>query len=1002
MGSRGRSIRLRIYFLVAIPLIALVGLLAYIAGTLVNNAVNLDRAPSLINATGIPAARFGTYVQAERAAAVAYLFRPTAANLQAYQAAVASTNAHEPAFKAAMTSAGTVSSETSAEATAINAVDGDLGKLTLLRTGVQARALSALDALAAYSQGITDQQNLFLVEANSESGSGQLGQATGLIAIIQAREQLSQEDALLAGMLAGKRITAQDRLAFTNMAAARQADAANANFLLSPANRATYNAALAGSAAMQQDLTSTEQAVAAGTPATGLPVSQAGWQQLTGTLLQDEYNGGVAVADAILVADHQTSHAAWVKVAVTGGIVALGLLITILVSTLIGRGIIRGLRDLERSARTLAEEQLPDVVARLRRGEDVDVAAEAPPLRTGPGPAGPGPAGPGRVGRDEIGRVGLAFDQVRQTAIRAAVDEAKLRRGLNDVFRSLARRSQSLLHRQLILLDQMERRASDPEALDDLFRLDHLTTRMRRHAEGLVILAGAAPSRAWSSPVRMVDVMRGAIAEVEDYARVSVATRSQAALAGSAVADVIHLLAELVENATTLSPPYTSVRVSGDSVANGFAIEVEDRGLGMSPQRLAELNERLASPPEFNPSDSEQLGLFVVSQLANRHGIRVTLKASPYGGTSAIVLIPAHLVVTEEAFRAGLPGEQPAAIGTGRDSRPAANGNHLVPGQAGPRPVRSGGIRGLSELTGARPPEAPGIHISGALRRADADVPAASGSAPGDREDRGSDGLDRLDRLDRTDEPGGGPAKGAGAPGFDVFTPMRRGPEAADRPAPQDGGPAPDAPGPRAPAAAPEAGARAASYVNAPTYQDSPPYPGAGTGSYPHQPTPFPGWGAPPVGPPGPPTRMPPVAAPRTGTASAPPWELPGQTGSQSPAAGTGDEANGLPRRVRQASLAPQLRDNPPGRTSAAGGGFEASGPTPEELRKTMAALQRGWQEGRSQPMSTPAPGDPQAGPAGQGPQAGPGAPDGPGAPEGTTSERRRAAHEPPGGSDGT
>ena len=236
------------------------------------------------------------------------------------------------------------------------------------------------------------------------------------------------------------------------------------------------------------------------------------------------------------------------------------------------------------------------------------------------------------------------------------MDEAKLRRGLNDVFRSLARRSQSLLHRQLTLLDQMERRARDPEALDDLFRLDHLTTRMRRHAEGLVILAGAAPSRAWSSPVRMVDVMRGAIAEVEDYARVSVATRSQAALAGSAVADVIHLLAELVENATTLSPPYTSVRVSGDAVASGFVIEVEDRGLGMSPQRLGELNERLASPPEFNPSDSEQLGLFVVSQLAKRHGIRVTLKASPYGGTSAVVLIPAHLVVTEEAFRAGSPG----------------------------------------------------------------------------------------------------------------------------------------------------------------------------------------------------------------------------------------------------------------------------------------------------------------------------------------------------------
>ena len=362
-------------------------------------------------------------------------------------------------------------------------------------------------------------------------------------------------------------------------------------------------------------------------------------------------------------------------------------MITILFSTLVARSIIRRLRGLERSARTLAEDQLPDVVARLRRGEAVDVAAEAPPLRTGD---------------DEIGRVGQAFELVRQTAVRAAVEEARLRQGLNEVFRSLARRSQSLLHRQLTLLDQMERRATDPEALDDLFRLDHLTTRMRRHAEGLVILAGAPPGRAWSSPVRMVDVMRGAIAEVEDYARVSVATRSQAALAGSAVTDVIHLLAELIENATTLSPPYTSVRVSGDTVANGFAIEVEDRGLGMSPQRLAELNERLVSPPEFNPADSEQLGLYVVSQLAKRHGIRVTLKASPYGGTAAIVLIPRHLVVTEEAFRAGLPGE-PTAIGPASVGRAAqaTNGNHVPAETAGPAWVAGRSRRARAGRPGA-------------------------------------------------------------------------------------------------------------------------------------------------------------------------------------------------------------------------------------------------------------------------------------------------------------
>jgi signal transduction histidine kinase len=740
MGSRGRSIRLRIYFLVAIPLVAMAGLLAYVAGTSINNAISLDRAPNLVNATAIPAAQFGVHVQAERTAAVVYLFQPSAANRAAYEAAAAATDRAKPAFIAAMNSQGTTGTEDPAGAKAVSSLVSGLSQLPALRNAVKARVLSPLDALGLYSQGITAENKLFLIQTESVVVTDQLPQAIGLIAAVQAREQLSQEDALLTGMLVGKRITAKDRIAFTDMAAARQADAAYADYILSPANLATYNAALAGSGTMQQSLVGIEQAIAAGTPAAKLPVTAAEWQHLAGTLLQDEYNGGVAVVNAILVADHRHSHEAWVRVAVTSGIALLGLLVTVLVTTLVGRSIIRRLGGLERSARTLAEDQLPDVIARLRRGENVDVAAEAPPLRTG---------------SDEIGRVGQAFGLVRQTAIRSAVEESRLRQGLNDVFRSLARRSQSLLHRQLTLLDQMERRATDPEALDDLFRLDHLTTRMRRHAEGLVILAGAPPGRAWSSPVRMVDVMRGAIAEVEDYARVSVATRSQAALAGSAVADVIHLLAELIENATTLSPPYTSVRVFGDTVANGFAIEVEDRGLGMSAQRLAELNERLASPPEFNPSDSEQLGLFVVSQLAKRHGIRVTLKASPYGGTAAIVLIPRHLVVTEDAFRAGLPG-QPAAIGM---AAPATNGTHAAAELAGPAGFLSG-----PEPDGQGLPEIPGIRISGPLRRSPGGTPEGAG--------RGRD-----------EAAGTEPVNGAaGHPDFDVFTPRRRG--AGDGPEP--------------------------------------------------------------------------------------------------------------------------------------------------------------------------------------------------------------------------
>jgi hypothetical protein len=171
--------------------------------------------------------------------------------------------------------------------------------------------------------------------------------------------------------------------------------------------------------------------------------------------------------------------------------------------------------------------------------------------------------------------------------------------------------------------------------------------------------------------VKLVDVMRGAVAEVEDYARVNASTQSRAALAGSAVTDVIHLLAELIENATTLSPPFTQVRVSGETVANGFAIEIEDRGLGMVPQRMQELNERLSVPPDINPANTEQLGLFVVGQLARRHGIRVVLRPSAYGGTTAIALVPSVLIVEDGPAAITSGSRIPAAAGAPSNGAPS-------------------------------------------------------------------------------------------------------------------------------------------------------------------------------------------------------------------------------------------------------------------------------------------------------------------------------------------
>ncbi|MFC7185222.1 nitrate- and nitrite sensing domain-containing protein, partial [Kitasatospora paranensis] len=345
-----------------------------------------------------------------------------------------------------------------------------------------------------------------------------------------------------------------------------------------------------------------------------------------------------------------------VRGGIAGVIGLIAVVLSVLISFRIGRGLVRELVNLRNSAQELSGARLPAMMLRLRRGEAVDIAAETPDLEYGPA---------------EIGEVGRAFHEVQRVAVEAAVEQAELRRGVSAVFVNLARRSQVLLHRQLTLLDTMERRTEDPAELEDLFRLDHLTTRMRRHSEGLIILSGGSPGRAWRKPVRMVDVVRAAVGEVEDYARVIVRPFPGTGLLGSAVADVTHLVAELVENATVFSPPHTQVTVQGEVVAHGFCLEIDDRGLGLSEHALEEINQRLAVEQEFDLADTDRLGLFVVSRLARRHGIRVHLRPSPYGGSSAVVLIPRELLadaseVMADQFSGRLVAErQPAAAARG-------------------------------------------------------------------------------------------------------------------------------------------------------------------------------------------------------------------------------------------------------------------------------------------------------------------------------------------------
>ncbi|WP_416971316.1 sensor histidine kinase [Streptomyces sp. 4F14] len=306
--------------------------------------------------------------------------------------------------------------------------------------------------------------------------------------------------------------------------------------------------------------------------------------------------------------------------------------------------------DALRRAAARGEADLRALVEALRRGE-------APPQRRTRG-LPPGDA-------DEFELLAADLARAHDGAVAAVVQATQLssRTGSEqklEVFLNLARRLQSLVHREILLLDELENEIEDPDLLKGLFHVDHLATRVRRHAENLAVLGGAVSRRQWSHPVSMTEVLRSAIAEVEQYSRVKLVPPVDGDLRGHAVADVIHLLAELVENATVFSAPHTQVLLRANLVTSGLAVEVEDRGLGMPPEEQARMNALLADPDQVNVGrllSDGRIGLFVVSQLARRHGIRVRLQSNIYGGVQAILVVPQTLL--------GETGRMPAGTATG-------------------------------------------------------------------------------------------------------------------------------------------------------------------------------------------------------------------------------------------------------------------------------------------------------------------------------------------------
>lgn len=907
MRLRSSSIRAKIIALLLVPIVALTALWVYATLATTGDVWSRLETSSTYERFGAPVDRYAHDLQTERRAAVQRLADPASrAARDAFEHAQATTDRSLTVLR--------------------QLKDGsDGGRLDEAQRGRFLQVLAAADQLAplrsqinraALNWEFTLGQYSDLVKptfgfrsAFVARQSGQLPrQGTILIELVRAREYLAQEDAAMEGLRTSTgRPTAEQYQVALDALHNQQALFTVYIAELDPADQADYIALRGGEAWAALAWAEADFVGAGGPDRVVQAINGDDWRETADRALGDLAAINTRLAGTIDDREHSYAIGLLWRGGIAGLIGLVAVVLSVVISYRIGRGLARELIGLRNAANELAGTRLPSVMLRLRKGEAVDVAAEAPELQFGPA---------------EIGQVGRAINAVQRAAVEAAVEQAELRRGVSAVFVNLARRSQVLLHRQLTLLDTMERRTEDPAELEDLFKVDHLTTRMRRHAEGLIILAGGSPGRAWRKPVRMVDVVRAAVGEVEDYARVIVRPFPGTGLLGSAVADVTHLIAELVENAAVFSPPSTQVTVQGEVVAHGFALEIDDRGLGLSEVALAEINERLAVEQEFDLADTDRLGLFVVSRLARRHGIRVHLRPSPYGGTTAVVLIPRELLAEAPD---GLSERPPAAT-------PAAAVAPSAAPSAGRRPAA--GRRGQRDLVAVPALDADGTDRDGSGGPVLDDGAAGTAGADGRSGRHRGAGGPRPSAPEPARTPGGLPRRARGGGG----------PALVPAPAGEPGG-AGTGRHRREQASAPAAVRTDASPVGASPVGGAPldgrPVHVASAGAAAFAGRPFDGAAATAA------TTPAEAATPRGVTAT----PTAGAAGAAEAAGVGGPAAQGaLPRRVRQANLAPQLRERAAAQQGArpdAGEADPARERSPEEARATFASFQRGFTRGR-------------------------------------------------------
>jgi signal transduction histidine kinase len=992
MGLRHRSIRLRVGVLIIVPVLCLIGLYAFAVSITLGNALNASHAKTLRDALLTPLGNFQQKLDNEQRLAVLSLATPGSADLASkLSQAENDTRLALGSLTQTFSSPSVTSAAQPHELQAIKALLADTQKLSYIRNVVDASAITIPRAIQAYGT-ITNQGYQVLAAAMFQQSDVPLvTQAMQVINLDQVAQTTLEESDLITADIARAKFPTEDRVLFGQLAGNRSQLVAATLPLLDPQYRQMVTSNVP--AATSKQLTSLEATIEA-TPWRSGPPPPA----IQGGLgVFGNYSAaiGKASGQAATTLQNQAQSRAdsvFAELILAAGFGLLGTIASVALSLFIGRRLVRQLRGLRESALGLANDRLPAVIRQLRDGQAVDLADYEVPVREGT--------------KDEIEQVQHAFNVVQQTAVKSAIDEARLRRGISDVFRNLAGRSQSLLHRQLTLLDGMERRATEPEELEDLFRIDHLTTRMRRHAEGLIILSGETPARGWRQPVPLIDVLRAAVAEVEDYTRIRVLARTRSAVAGHAVADVIHLVAELAENATVFSPPNTPVRIQGDIVGKGFAIEIEDRGLGISPDRLAEINRDLADPPQFDLSDSDRLGLFIAGQLARRHDISITLQPSVYGGTTAIVLIPMSLVVDEGTYAPdpALPAGRHAALsGAERGRLTAGNGHPLSLVQDAAASLPSGTLASAEAVAAADEAFSPAAFVDpGTFGPVGSFPPTGVPAAP------------PLPSPSALPSPPPGPAPASQPPASLPGRGHRIGERAWQPPVPAETGPAETGPAETGPAETgpaetgpPETGPAETGAAETGPAETGPAETGPAetwpaetwpaettpaspvrASAEPAYPVPASRDPAPAADAPSPAGTVPAGLADDDGTPARPAADgaitdvfarRAGADDSTTPPAGSGSAQPGrdrgegristeelaelgLPVRVRQASLAPQLRDSRAAPVPPPAPAAEPESGSPEAARSTMSALQRGWQLGRAQaggwPAATDMPGD--------------------------------------------